>query len=42
MIYWVIIAVFSEHHTKQIYKLCAQNVEMLNVKLSVHIGTTWL
>jgi len=36
------IAVCSEIHTKHIIKLCGQNVELLNVKLVVHIVTTRL
>jgi len=35
-----IMAVCSEIHTKIINTLCGQNVEMLNVKLVVHIVTT--
>jgi len=38
MLYREIIAVCYEIHTK----LCGQNVEMLNVKLVVHIMTTGL
>ena len=34
------MAVFSEIHTKHINTLCGQNVELLNVKLAVHIVTT--
>jgi len=37
-----IIAVGSQIHTKHINTLCGQNVEMLNVKLAVHIETTGL
>ena len=37
-----IIAVCSQIHTKHINTLCGQNVEMLNVKLAVHIVTTGL
>ena len=37
-----IIAVCSEIHTKHINTLCGQNVELLNVKLAVHIVTTGL
>jgi hypothetical protein len=40
--YWVIIAVCSQIHTKHISALCGQNVELLNVKLVVHIVTTEL
>jgi len=32
-----IIAVCSQIHTKHINNLCGQNVELLNVKLVVHI-----
>jgi len=42
MLYREIIAVSSEIHTKQINTFCRQNVEMLNVKLVVHIVTTGL
>ena len=37
-----IMAVCSEIHTKLINTLCGQNVELLNVKLVVHIVTTGL
>ena len=37
-----IIAVCSEIHTKHINTLCGQNVQLLNVKLVVHIATTGL
>jgi len=40
MLYREIIAVCSEIHTKHINILCEQNVELLNVKLVVHIVTT--
>ena len=40
MLYGEIIAVCSEIHTKQINTVCGQNVELLNVKLAVHIVTT--
>jgi len=40
MLYREIIAVCSEIHTKHINSLCGQNVELLNVKLVVHIVTT--
>jgi len=33
-------AVCYEIHTKHINTLCGQNVELLNVKLVVHIATT--
>jgi len=42
MLYREIIAVCSEIHTKHINTLCGQNVELLNVKLAVHIVTTKL
>jgi len=35
-----IMAVCSQIHTKHINTRCGQNVEMLNVKLAVHIVTT--
>ena len=41
-LYREIIAVCSEIHTKHINTLCGQNVELLNVKLVVHIATTRL
>jgi hypothetical protein len=40
MLYKEIIAVCSEIQTKRINTLCEQNVELLNVKLAVHIVTT--
>ena len=36
------IAVCSESHKNHINTLCGQNVELLNVKLVVHIVTTGL
>jgi len=42
MLYGEVIAVCSQIHTKHINKLCGQNVELLNVKLVVHIVTTGL
>ena len=42
MLYREIIAVCSEIHTKHINTLYGQNVEMLNVKLVVHIVTNEL
>jgi len=42
MLYREIMAVRSEMHTKHINTLCGQNVELWNVKLLVHIVTTWL
>ena len=41
MMYREIIAVCSQIHTKHINTLCGQNVELLNVKLAVHIVTHW-
>ena len=42
MLYREIVAVCSEIHTKHINTLCGQNVELLNVKLVVHIVTNGL
>jgi len=42
MLYREIVAVCSEIHTKHIKTVCGQNVELLNVKLAVHIVTTVL
>ena len=42
MLYRGVIAVCSQIHTKHINTLCGQNVELLNVKLAVHIVTTGL
>jgi hypothetical protein len=42
MLYREINAVCSQIHTKQINALCGKNVELLNVKLAVHIVTTGL
>ena len=42
MLYMEIMVVCSEIHTKPINTLCGQNVELLNVKLVVHIVTTGL
>ena len=42
MLYREIIAVCSQIHTKHINTLCGQNVEVMNVKLVVHIVTTGL
>ena len=42
MLYREIIAVCSEIHTKHVNTVCGQNVELLNVKLAVHIVTTEL
>jgi len=42
MLYREIMAVCSEIHTKHINTLCGQSVELLNVKLVVHIVTTGL
>jgi hypothetical protein len=42
MLYREIIAVCFQTHTKHTNTLCGQNVELLNVKLVVHIVTTGL
>jgi len=42
MLYREINAVCSEIDTKHINSLCGQNVELLDVKLVVHIVTTGL
>jgi len=42
MLYREIIAVCSQIHTKHINTLCGQNLELLNVKVAVHIVTTGL
>jgi len=42
MLYTEKIAVCSQIHTKHINTLCGQNVELLNVKLAVHIVATSL
>jgi len=42
MFYREILPVCSEIHTKHINTVCGQNVELLNVKLVVHIVTTGL
>ena len=41
MLYREIIALCSEIHTKHISKQCGQNVELLNVKLTI-LGYKWL
>jgi len=40
MFYREIMAVCSHIHTKHINTVCGQNVELLNVKLVVHIATS--
>ena len=40
MLYREIMAVCSQIHTKHINTLCGQNVEFLDVKLTVHILAT--
>ena len=40
MLYREIMAVCSEIHIEHKNKVCGQKVEMLNVKLAVHIVTT--
>jgi len=42
MFYREIMAVCSEIHAKHTNTLCGQKVELLNVKLVVHIVTTVL
>jgi len=42
MLYREIMAVCSQIHTKHLNTVCGQNVELLNVKLAVHIVTTGL
>jgi len=40
MLYREILAVYFQIDTKYIIVLCGQNLELLNVKLMVHIVTT--
>jgi len=42
MLYREIIALCSQTHTEHINTMCGQNVELLNIKLVVHIVTTGL
>ena len=42
MLYREIMAVCSEIHTKHTNTLCEEDIELLNVKLAVHIATTGL
>ena len=42
MLYRQIIAVCSQIHTKHITTLCGLNVELVNVKLVVHMVTSGL
>jgi len=42
MFYREVMAVCSEIHTKNIIILCGQSLELLSVKLAVHIVTTGL
>jgi hypothetical protein len=42
MLYREIIADCSEINTKHVNTMCGQNIELLNVKLVVHIVTTGL
>jgi hypothetical protein len=42
MLYREVIAIGSKIHTKHINTLFGQSVELLNVKLVVHMITTWL
>ena len=40
MLYREIMAVCSQIHTKHINTVCGKNVDLLNVRLVVHIVTT--
>jgi len=40
MLYREIMAVCSQIHTEHTNTVCGQNVELLSVKLAVHIVTT--
>jgi len=42
MLYREIMAICSQIHTKHISTLCQQNVQLMKVKLTVHIVTTEL
>jgi len=42
MLYREIMVVCSHIHTKHINTVCGHNVELLNVKLAVHIVTSGL
>ena len=42
MVYREIMAVCSEIHTKHINTVCGQNIDLLNVKLLVHVVTAGL
>jgi len=42
MLYRKIIAVWSQIQTKYTNTLCGQNIELMNVKMGVHIVTTGL
>ena len=42
MLYREIMAVCSEIHTEHLNTVCGHNVELLDVKLVVHIVTTGL
>jgi len=42
MLYREIFGVCYQIHTKHINTLCEQNIELLNVKLAVHIVTRGL
>jgi len=42
MLYGEIMTVCPQIHIKHINALCGQNVELLNIKLAVHIVTTGL
>ena len=42
LMYGIVLVTVREIHTKHINTLCGQNLELLNVKLAVHIVTTGL
>ena len=42
MLYREVITVCSQIHTKHINTVCGQKVELLDVKMAVHIVTTGL
>jgi len=42
MLYWEIIAVGSQIHIEHVNTVCGQNVELLNLKLAVHVLTAGL
>jgi len=42
MLYWEMIAVCSQIHTKHINTLCGQNVELLNVNVGGKQSNQWV